>query len=165
MRILAEQFVLAETIGGAVGPATARRPYRFSFDMLGEAARTAEDAARYFAAYSNAIRAVAPPDSLSVKLSALHPRFEEMKRARVFSELLPRVKSLAEIAATHGVGITIDAEESERLELTLDIFEALTGQFDAGLAVDAYQNRGAAVCRCVIALGRSGQRRNPIRVV
>src|SRR5206468_1868597 len=99
MRILAEQFVLAETIEEAVSRARERRPYRFSFDMLGEAARTAEDAAHYFAAYSNAIRAVAPPDSLSVKLSALHPRFEEVKRGRVLSELLPRLKSLAEIAA------------------------------------------------------------------
>ena len=165
MRILAEQFVLAETIEEAVSRARERRPYRFSFDMLGEAARTAEDAARYFAAYSNAIRAVAPPDSLSVKLSALHPRFEEVKRGRVFSELLPRLKSLAEIAAARGVGITIDAEESERLELTLDIFEALTGQFNAGLAVQAYQKRAAAVCDWLIALGRSRKRRIPMRLV
>ena len=165
MRILAEQFVLAETIEEAVGRAGARRPYRFSFDMLGEAARTAEDAARYFAAYSNAIRAVAPPDSLSVKLSALHPRFEEMKRGRVFSELLPKLKDLAGIAAARGVGITLDAEESERLELTLDIFEALTGQFDAGLAVQAYQKRAAAVCDWLIALGRSRKRRIPMRLV
>ena len=165
MRILAEQFVLAETIEEAVSRASARRPYRFSFDMLGEAARTAEDAERYFAAYSSAIRAVAPPDSLSVKLSALHPRFEEMKRARVFSELLPKLKSLAGIAATRGVGITLDAEESERLELTLDIFEALTGQFNAGLAVQAYQKRAAAVCDWLIALGRSRKRRIPMRLV
>jgi RHH-type proline utilization regulon transcriptional repressor/proline dehydrogenase/delta 1-pyrroline-5-carboxylate dehydrogenase len=165
MRILAEQFVLAETIEEAVGRANARRPYRFSFDMLGEAARTAEDAERYFAAYSNAIRAVAPPDSVSVKLSALHPRFEEMKRARVFSELLPKLKELARIAAARGVDITIDAEESERLELTLDIFEALTGQFPAGLAVQAYQKRAAAVCDWLIALGRSRKRRIPMRLV
>src|SRR5882762_10155734 len=165
MRILAEQFVLAETIEEAVSRANARRPYRFSFDMLGEAARTAEDAERYFAAYSNAIRAVAPPDSLSVKLSALHPRFEEMKRARVFTELLPKLKHLAGIAATRGVGITIDAEESERLELTLDIFEALTGQFPAGLAVQAYQKRAAAVCDWLITLGRSRKRRIPMRLV
>jgi RHH-type proline utilization regulon transcriptional repressor/proline dehydrogenase/delta 1-pyrroline-5-carboxylate dehydrogenase len=165
MRILAEQFVLAETIEEAVGRASARRPYRFSFDMLGEAARTGEDAARYFAAYSNAIRAAAPPDSLSVKLTALHPRFEEMKRARVFSELLPKLKDLARIAATRGVGITIDAEESERLELTLDIFEALTDQFNAGLAVQAYQKRAAAVCDWLIALGRSRKQRIPMRLV
>src|SRR5437870_11215106 len=165
VRILAEQFVLAETIEEAVSRAGERRPYRFSFDMLGEAARTAEDAARYFAAYSNAIRAVAPPDSLSVKLSALHPRFEEMKRGRVFSELLPKLKDLAGIAAARGVGITLDAEESERLELTLDIFEALTGQFNAGLAVQAYQKRAAAVCDWLIALGRSRKRRIPMRLV
>src|SRR5437016_2538059 len=165
MRILAEQFVLAETIEEAVARAGERRPYRFSFDMLGEAARTAEDAARYFSAYSNAIRAVAPPDSLSVKLSALHPRFEEMKRGRVFSELLPKLKDLAGIAAARGVGITLDAEESERLELTLDIFEALTGQFNAGLAVQAYQKRAAAVCDWLIALGRSRKRRIPMRLV
>src|SRR5438552_11934355 len=165
MRILAEQFVLAETIEEAVSRARERRPYRFSFDMLGEAARTAEDAARYFAAYSNAIRAVAPPDSLSVKLSALHPRFEEMKRGRVFSELLPKLKDLAGIAAARRVGITLDAEESERLELTLDIFEALTGQFDAGLAVQAYQKRAVAVCDWLIALGRSRKRRIPMRLV
>jgi RHH-type proline utilization regulon transcriptional repressor/proline dehydrogenase/delta 1-pyrroline-5-carboxylate dehydrogenase len=165
MRILAEQFVLAETIEEAVRRANARRPYRFSFDMLGEAARTAEDAERYFAAYSNAMRAVAPPDSLSVKLSALHPRFEEMKRARVLSELLPKLKELARIAAARGVDITIDAEESERLELTLDIFEALTGQFAAGLAVQAYQKRALAVCDWLIALGRSRKRRIPVRLV
>jgi len=165
MRILAEQFVLAETIEEAVSRAGERRPYGFSFDMLGEAARTAEDAARYFAAYSNAIRAVAPPDSLSVKLSALHPRFEEMKRGQVLSELLPKLKDLAGIAAARGVGITLDAEESERLELTLDIFEALTGQFDAGLAVQAYQKRAAAVCDWLIALGRSRKRRIPMRLV
>ena len=165
MRILAEQFVLAETIEEAVSRAGERRPYRFSFDMLGEAARTAEDAARYFAAYSNAIRAVAPPDSLSVKLSALHPRFEELKRDRVFSELLPKLTDLTRIAAARGVGITLDAEESERLELTLDIFEALTGQFNAGLAVQAYQKRAAAVCDWLIALGRSRKRRIPMRLV
>src|SRR5205809_6603907 len=165
MRILAEQFVLAETIEEAVIRASERRPYRFSFDMLGEAARTAEDAARYFAAYSNAIRAAAPPDSLSVKLSALHPRFEELKRDRVFSELLPKLTDLTRIAAARGVGITLDAEESERLELTLDIFEALTGQFDAGLAVQAYQKRAAAVCDWLIALGRSRKRRIPMRLV
>ncbi len=165
MRILAEQFVLAETIEEAVSRASERRPYSFSFDMLGEAARTAEDAARYFAAYSNAIRAVAPPDSLSVKLSALHPRFEEMKRGQVLSELLPKLKDLAGIAAARGVGITLDAEESERLELTLDIFEALTGQFNAGLAVQAYQKRAAAVCDWLIALGRSRKRRIPMRLV
>src|SRR5437773_8176176 len=88
-----------------------------------------------------------------------------MKRGRVFSELLPKLKDLAGIAAARGVGITLDAEESERLELTLDIFEALTGQFNAGLAVQAYQKRAAAVCDWLIALGRSRKRRIPMRLV
>src|SRR5687767_2551277 len=123
MRILAGQFVLAETIEDAVKRGNERRPYRFSFDMLGEAARTAQDAASYLISYTRAINAVKPPDALSIKLSALHPRFEEAKRERVFSELLPRVRDLARIAAGRGVGVTLDAEESERLQLTLDLFE------------------------------------------
>ncbi|HEU5177619.1 MAG TPA: proline dehydrogenase family protein, partial [Burkholderiales bacterium] len=93
MRILAGQFVLAETIEDAVKRGNERRPYRFSFDMLGEAARTAEDAANYLSSYTRAINAVKAPDALSIKLSALHPRFEEAKRERVFAELLPRVRS------------------------------------------------------------------------
>src|SRR5688572_8214319 len=86
MRILAEQFVLAETIEEAVQRGAERRPQRFSYDMLGEAARTAEDASNYFDAYRHALNAIGAPDSMSVKLSALHPRFEESKRARVFAE-------------------------------------------------------------------------------
>ncbi|HEX5476995.1 MAG TPA: proline dehydrogenase family protein, partial [Burkholderiales bacterium] len=115
MRILAGQFVLAESIEEAVRRAAGRRPSCFSFDMLGEAARTAQDADRYFASYANALRAAAPPDSVSIKLSALHPRFEEAKRARVFSELQPKLKELSRLAASRKVALTIDAEESERL--------------------------------------------------
>jgi RHH-type proline utilization regulon transcriptional repressor/proline dehydrogenase/delta 1-pyrroline-5-carboxylate dehydrogenase len=154
MRILAGQFVLAETIEDAVKRGGERRPYRFSFDMLGEAARTAEDAAAYFQSYARAIRAVRPPDALSIKLSALHPRFEEAKRARVFSELLPRVKDLARLAAERGVGVTLDAEESERLELTLDLFEDLSREHPSGLAVQAYQKRALAVCEWLAGLRR-----------
>src|SRR4051812_29258766 len=98
MRILAGQFVLAESIEQAVARADEHRPYRFSFDMLGEAARTAEDADRYFSAYERSIRATRAPDTVSIKLSALHPRFEEMKRARVFAELVPRLQALQKIA-------------------------------------------------------------------
>jgi RHH-type proline utilization regulon transcriptional repressor/proline dehydrogenase/delta 1-pyrroline-5-carboxylate dehydrogenase len=155
MRILAEQFVLAETIGEAVQRGADRAPYNFSYDMLGEAARTAEDASGYFDSYRHAINTVSAPDSISVKLSALHPRFEEGKRARVLSELLPRLKSLCEIAGTRGVGITIDAEESERLELTLDLFDALTRDFEIGLAVQAYQKRALAVCDWLVGLRRT----------
>jgi RHH-type proline utilization regulon transcriptional repressor/proline dehydrogenase/delta 1-pyrroline-5-carboxylate dehydrogenase len=165
MRILAGQFVLAETIEDAVARAGQRRPYCFSFDMLGEAARTAADASAYFDSYSRAIRALTPPDAVSIKLSALHPRFEEAKRARVFSELLPRVKELARLAAGRGVGVTLDAEESERLELTLDLFESLTLELDAGLAVQAYQKRALSVCEWLIEVGRKTKRRLPIRLV
>ena len=154
MRILAGQFVLAETIEDAVARAAERRPYRFSFDMLGEAARTAEDALSYFNSYSRAIQAIRPPDAVSIKLSALHPRFEEMKRSRVLGELLPRVRSLGELAAKRGVRVTLDAEESERLELTLDLFDALSGEFPLGLAVQAYQKRALAVCEWLVALRR-----------
>src|SRR6185436_1277166 len=128
--------------------------FRFSFDMLGEAARTAEDAANYLASYTRAINAVKGPDALSIKLSALHPRFEEAKRERVFAELLPRVRSLAKLAQDRGVGVTLDAEESERLELTLDLFEALSGEFRVGLAVQAYQKRALAVCDWLASLNR-----------
>ena len=154
MRILAGQFVLAETIEEAVRRAGERRPYRFSFDMLGEAARTAEDATNYMAAYARAIRAVRSPDAISIKLSALHPRFEEAKRARVLTELLPRLRELAALAAQQGVGVTLDAEESERLELTLDLFDALTREFELGLAVQAYQKRALTVCEWLASLRR-----------
>jgi RHH-type proline utilization regulon transcriptional repressor/proline dehydrogenase/delta 1-pyrroline-5-carboxylate dehydrogenase len=154
MRILAEQFVLAETIEAAVARAAARRPYRFSFDMLGEAARTSRDASHYLDAYANAINAVNAPDAVSIKLSALHPRFEEAKRGRVFAELLPRMQALARAAAARGVGLTLDAEESERLELTLDLFESLSRDYPLGLAVQAYQKRALALCDWLIALRR-----------
>ncbi|MGH8691423.1 MAG: bifunctional proline dehydrogenase/L-glutamate gamma-semialdehyde dehydrogenase PutA, partial [Burkholderiales bacterium] len=131
-----------------------RRPYRFSFDMLGEAARTAADAANYFNSYSRAIQAVAAPDAVSIKLSALHPRFEESKRSRGFSELLPRVRELAGLAASRGVGLTLDAEESERLELTLALHENLSREFEVGLAVQAYQKRALAVCEWLVGLRR-----------
>src|ERR1041385_1886867 len=97
MRILAGQFVLGETIGRATARAAERPRYRFCSHMLGAAARTADDAARYFKLYSEAIRTARPPDGVSVKLSALHPRFEEAKRSRVFRELLPGIRQLAEL--------------------------------------------------------------------
>jgi RHH-type proline utilization regulon transcriptional repressor/proline dehydrogenase/delta 1-pyrroline-5-carboxylate dehydrogenase len=166
MRILAGQFVLAETIEDAVAAAAKRAPYRFSYDMLGEAARTADDAARYFDSYLNSINAVSAPDGISVKLSALHPRFEEAKRARLFSQLLPQLKELARIAGQRGVGLTIDAEESERLELTLDIFQALVQESEyVGLVVQAYQKRALAVCDWLVELGGSLKRRLPMRLV
>jgi len=180
MRLLAEQFVLAETIEGANQAASERRPLRFSYDMLGEAARCAEDAARYFDSYAHAIRTTAARsaagpitarDGISVKLSALHPRFEEAKRARVFSELLPRLVALARCARDGAIGLTLDAEESERLELTLDLAEALArndelaGWDGLGLAVQAYQKRAPATCDWLVALARSAKKRLAVRLV
>jgi RHH-type proline utilization regulon transcriptional repressor/proline dehydrogenase/delta 1-pyrroline-5-carboxylate dehydrogenase len=165
MRILAEQFVLAETIEEAVRRGAQRRPYLHSYDMLGEAARTAHDAEHYMDLYAHAIRRVRPPDTISIKLSALHPRFEEAKRARVFAELLPRLRTLAELATAGGITFTIDAEESERLELTLDLHAALAEEFTPGLAVQAYQKRALPVCEWLVALGRKVGRRLPIRLV
>src|SRR5262245_29626235 len=154
MRILASQFVIGETIAEAVTRGRAYEAFRFSYDMLGEAARTAEDAARYFDAYTKAIRGTPAGDGVSVKLSALHPRFEEAKRARVFAELVPRLSLLARTAADCGVDITIDADESERLELTLDVFDDLSRGYAIGIAVQAYQKRAAAVCEWLVALRR-----------
>ena len=154
MRILASQFVIGETIDEAVTRGRAFEAYRFSYDMLGEAARTAEDAARYFDAYCRAIRGTPAGDGVSVKLSALHPRFEEGKRARVLDELAPRVAQLIRLAEQSAVGITIDAEESERLELTLELFELLSRGHTLGLAVQAYQKRALAVCDWLVGLRR-----------
>src|SRR5688572_3897407 len=161
MRILAGQFVIGETIEDAVRRGVELQGYRFSYDMLGEAARTAQDALRYFEAYAHAIRSTPAGDGVSVKLSALHPRFEEAKRARVFAELLPRVAGLARIAMDQDVAITIDAEESERLELTLDLFEALSRDYSLGLAVQAYQKRALAACDWLAGL----RRRMSVRLV
>jgi len=165
MRILAEQFVLAETIEDAVRRGAQRRPYVHSYDMLGEAARTARDAQHYMDLYTDAIGTVRAPDTISIKLSALHPRFEEAKRARVFAELLSRLRTLAHLATERGITFTIDAEESERLELTLDLHAALAEEFTPGLAVQAYQKRALPVCEWLVALGRKVGRRLPIRLV
>ena len=165
MRILAEQFVLAETIEEAVRRGAARAPYLHSYDMLGEAARTARDAERYMELYARAIRTVRAPDTISIKLSALHPRFEEAKRSRVMAELLPRLRELARLADERGVAYTIDAEESERLELTLDLHAALADDYTPGLAVQAYQKRALPVCEWLVSLGRAVKRRLPIRLV
>jgi RHH-type proline utilization regulon transcriptional repressor/proline dehydrogenase/delta 1-pyrroline-5-carboxylate dehydrogenase len=154
MRILAAQFVLGETIEEAVTRSKAHDAYRFSYDVLGEGARTAEDAGRYLQAYTHAIRRTPAGDGVSVKLSALHPRFEESKRGRILAELAPKLAGLARIAAQHDVALTIDAEESERLELTLDLFDKLSSSFQVGLAVQAYQKRALAVCDWLCGLRR-----------
>ena len=154
MRILAGQFVIGETMRDAVERATARPHYRYSFDMLGEASRTREDAQRYGAAYAQAIDGARAGDSVSIKLSALHPRFEESQRGRVMRELLPGVLELARRAERRAVGLTLDAEESDRLELTLDLFDAVSRAGPVGIAVQAYQRRALAVCDWLLELKR-----------
>ena len=140
MRIMGKQFVLGRTIEEAmqVGASQAAIGYRFSFDMLGEAAMTMADAERYFAAYKDALKKVAAQagmmkpgetiyerPSISVKLSALHPRYEERHADRVHDELLPRILELARMAHDAELALTIDAEEADRLDISLEVFGAL----------------------------------------
>src|SRR4030081_971450 len=162
MRLMGSHFVLGETIEAALEraqPHSARIP-RYSFDMLGEGARTADDAQSYFKSYPSAIKAIGRaagekplPDrpGISVKLSALHPRFEAVSRARVLVELTPKVADLARRAKAHELNFTIDAEEADRLELSLDVAgrviadPALAGWSGFGLAVQSYQKRAPQV--------------------
>ena len=184
MRILGGQFVLGRTIEEALKNARPQieHGYRFSFDMLGEAAYTAKDAARYYASYQHALAAIAKayPDlesevfvrpSISVKLSALHPRYEWVKRERVMGELLPRLVALGLEAREANLGLTVDAEEAERLDLMLDVFEAmgeadeLAGWDGLGLAIQGYAKRALPLVAWLGDLGRRQQRRIPVRLV
>jgi RHH-type proline utilization regulon transcriptional repressor/proline dehydrogenase/delta 1-pyrroline-5-carboxylate dehydrogenase len=182
MRILGRQFVMGRTIEEALERAREpeRHGYRHSYDMLGEAARTAADAARYFDAYDQAIgaiggsaagRTVAEAPGISIKLSALHPRYEMAQRDRVLSEMSPLLLELARHARRVGVGFTIDAEEADRLELSLDLFEALAlapdlaGWEGLGLAVQAYQKRAPSLIEWLADLARRGGRRLMVRLV
>ena len=184
MKMMAEQFVMGRTIDEAIARSRqgANARFRYSFDMLGEAAVTAVDGRRYLAAYANAIAAIgngardrqaeihAQP-SISVKLSALHPRYEYSQRDRVVAELLPVIVDLARRAREAGIGMTIDAEEAERLELSLALFAGarrdllLAGYEGLGLAVQAYQKRARSVVDWVVALARATRHRIPVRLV
>ncbi|MEN5062259.1 bifunctional proline dehydrogenase/L-glutamate gamma-semialdehyde dehydrogenase PutA [Luteimonas sp. TWI1416] len=182
MRIMGHQFVMGRTIGEALTRSRkgANAAYRYSFDMLGEAALTQRDADRYLKAYQDAIDAIgtsgrfddeiAAP-SISVKLSALHPRYEHAKHARVLAELAPRLAELAKRAKHHRIGLTVDAEESDRLELSLDVIEAavrtpsLSGWEGFGIVVQAYQKRAPFVIDWIAALARDLGRRIPVRLV
>jgi RHH-type proline utilization regulon transcriptional repressor/proline dehydrogenase/delta 1-pyrroline-5-carboxylate dehydrogenase len=181
MRLLGHQFVLGETIGDALSRArdAGRKGYRHSFDMLGEGARTAADANRYFDAYAAAIEAIgrsadgalpARP-GISIKLSALHPRYVARQESRVFSELTPRLIELARAAKAHQLNLTVDAEEADRLELSLDVFAtllaepSLAGWDGLGLAVQAYQKRATAVVDWLDAAARASGRRLMVRLV
>ena len=182
MRIMGHQFVMGRTIAEALSRSRKgdNANYRYSFDMLGEGALTSKDAARYLEAYRQAIHAIgktgpfadvfAAP-SISIKLSALHPRYEHAKRARVMAELAPGILELAQLAKSYGIGFTIDAEEADRLELSLDLIEAtfsdksLDGWEGYGLAVQAYQKRTPYVIDFLADLSRRAGRRMPVRLV
>src|ERR1700728_4673503 len=133
MRLMGSHFVLGETIEAALARAQSSAAPRYSFDMLGEGARTAADAERYFNAYASAIEAIGAsagtrplPDrpGISIKLSALHPRFEALSRPRVLLELVPRLIDLAQRAKSFDLNLTVDAEEADRLELSLEVIAA-----------------------------------------
>ncbi len=182
MRVMGSHFVLGQTIGEALQRAGSRtgRAWRYSFDMLGEGARTADDATRYAHSYADAIEAIgraggnrALPDrpGISVKLSALHPRYEAVSQARVMAELVPRVTVLAHAARAHALNFTVDAEEQDRLQLSLDVIEAVLSDpgladWDGfGLAVQAYGRRSLAVVEAVAGLAERLDRRLMVRLV
>src|SRR5262249_4586790 len=178
MRLLGSHFVLGQTIEEALARARTQRARRYSFDMLGEGARTGADAERYFASYAHAIDAIAASagDSanrpgISVKLSALHPRFEAVSRHRVLTELVPRGLGHARKARDLDLNFTVDAEEADRLELTLDVIAAvladasLRGWDGFGLAVQAYQKRAPAVIEWLDEAARRLRRQLTVRLV
>ncbi len=187
IQLLGRQFVLGRSIAEAMAEADDQRKsvagaLRFSYDMLGEGARTERDAERYLAAYRNAIRAIAggrvasspeAADGISIKLSALFTRYEDAQRDRVFEVLVPRVWSLVEQAAQANINLTIDAEESDRLELSLDVLEALSQRIGQafpqwrgfGLAVQAYQTRVLEVVDEVARIARTHGLRFMVRLV
>ncbi len=177
MHIMGNAFVLGETIDAALG----RRQggLRHSYDMLGEGARDAVSAARYADAYAHAIERIpvdeALPmtarDSISIKLSALHPRYEAAQRSRVLSELVPRVVELCMLARQRGLALTVDAEEADRLMLSLEVFArvmrapALTGWGGLGLALQAYGKRAPAAIDWLAALAQEAGCVVPVRLV
>ena len=182
MRILGRQFVMGRSIDEALDRAkTAEaKGYRHSYDMLGEAARTAEDAEHYLVAYTKAIDAIGqaagrrgPNDApgISVKLSALHPRYELAQGERVMNELVPRLKQLAVQAKRYDIGFTVDAEEADRLDLSLEIIAKvyddpeLSGWEGFGLALQAYQKRASKVIDWLAQLAQQEGRRLMVRLV
>jgi RHH-type proline utilization regulon transcriptional repressor/proline dehydrogenase/delta 1-pyrroline-5-carboxylate dehydrogenase len=180
MRLLGSHFVLGQTIDEALHRARGHAEFRYSFDMLGEGARTMADADKYFDAYAGAIAAIgahagnaALPQrpGISVKLSALHPRYEAMSRERVLQELVPRLIELAQLARDGDLQFTVDAEEADRLELSLEIIAAVLGDASLagwdgfGLAVQAYQKRALAVIDWVEEIAAASRRRLTVRLV
>ena len=182
MRLMGEQFVIGQTIGDALANSRRleTRGFCHSYDMLGEAALTEADAARYYRDYEQAIHAIGKAaqrrgiyegPGISVKLSALHPRYARAQRDRVMTELLPRLVALVRLARSYDIGINIDAEEADRLELSLDLLEPLCFQPDLqgwngiGFVVQAYQKRTPFVIDVLIDLARRSRHRLMVRLV
>ncbi len=182
MKLLGNQFVLGQTIDEAQKRAEKRekRGYRHSYDMLGEAARTKHDALHYQQEYLTAIHAIGKQNhagnpiqssGISIKLSALHPRYESAQSQRVFAELLPRVKALCALAKDYKIGLTIDAEEVDRLELSMQLLEKLAldpelKNWDGlGLAIQAYSKRTFYLIDWLADLARRSERRLMVRLV
>ncbi|WP_068082559.1 trifunctional transcriptional regulator/proline dehydrogenase/L-glutamate gamma-semialdehyde dehydrogenase [Novosphingobium rosa] len=182
MRLMGEQFVAGETIEEALrhGKRMEAKGFRYSYDMLGEAATTAADADRFHKDYEQAIHAIGKQTSgasvyeragISIKLSALHPRYSRSQARRVMDELLPRVKQLALLAQSYNIGFNIDAEEQDRLELSLDLLESLAFDQDLagwdglGFVVQAYGRRCPFVLDWMIDLARRSGHRFMVRLV
>ena len=182
MRMMGEQFVTGETIAEALKRARHEeaKGFRYSYDMLGEAATTGADAERYYRDYENAIHAIGKASAgrgiyegpgISIKLSALHPRYSRAQVDRVMGELLPRVKTLAALARHYDIGLNIDAEEADRLELSLDLLESLAldpdlaGWDGLGFVVQAYGKRCPFVLDWIIDLAGRANRRIMVRLV
>ncbi|MGZ4997589.1 MAG: bifunctional proline dehydrogenase/L-glutamate gamma-semialdehyde dehydrogenase PutA [Methylobacter sp.] len=180
MQHLALQFVFAETIQQAILRSEQDPVFRYSFDMLGEAALTKADAERYFNTYHTAINALAghansadihANPGLSIKLSALCPRFEPLQHVRAVKELTDKLLALAQAARAANIAITVDAEESERLDMSLDVFAAVFNHPDLddwpglGIAVQAYQKRALPVIRWLAKLAEGRHRKIPLRLV
>ena len=182
MRMMGEQFVTGETIGEALKRARPleARGFRYSYDMLGEAATTAADADRYYRDYEAAVHAIGRASAgrgvfagpgISIKLSALHPRYVRAQAHRVMAELLPRIRALALIAKGYDIGFNIDAEEADRLELSLDLLEALAldaelaGWNGLGFVVQAYGKRCPFVIDWIVDLAERSGRRIMVRLV
>ncbi|NTF33025.1 trifunctional transcriptional regulator/proline dehydrogenase/L-glutamate gamma-semialdehyde dehydrogenase [Rhizobium skierniewicense] len=182
MRMMGEQFVTGQNIAEAINrskPLEAKG-FQYSYDMLGEAATTAKDAERYYRDYEQAIHAIGKASAgrgvyggpgISIKLSALHPRYVRPQAQRVMDELLPRVKSLMLLAKRYDIGLNIDAEEADRLELSLDLLESIAldpelGNWQGlGFVVQAYSRRCPFVLDYIIDLARRSDRRIMVRLV
>jgi RHH-type proline utilization regulon transcriptional repressor/proline dehydrogenase/delta 1-pyrroline-5-carboxylate dehydrogenase len=182
MRLMGEQFVAGQTIDEALsnGRALEEKGFRHSYDMLGEAAVTAAQAYHYMQAYRQAIHAIGHAaqrrgiyegPGISIKLSALHPRYNRAQRERVQAELYPRLKELAVLARHHDIGLNLDAEEADRLEISLDLLERLcfepelSGWNGVGFVVQAYQKRAIFTIDWLIDLARRSRRRLMVRLV